>query len=466
MLAVVAVVLAALPAAAAAAPPANDAPEQAGDFTTFFAPNGTPRERAAVAELAEATADAGIPRCLGPDSFARTVWYRVPATSAARELTIEATGRTTDPVDLAAFVQPASGVNLGEPNSCSGEGAGGSEAAEDRTTAVSLRIPAGRTVLVQVGRRGPVGSAGDEQAILSLASADLPALAAPAGDSATGAPGVTRELFAVGGATLTEEDPAQPACPSRGSVWRDLGPAVGRTADITVRGDAVGTVTLFQGVRPDGENALACVNREREGSLRLSGVPVVTGERLWARVGTDRPAADAQARILVPATTVAPGSGGPGTPGAADGPGSASISFGGATGSPSSGGPNGSSTANDSAPCLTRAQGRTAATRTRITLVPGARRFSARQRNRRRALAVRVSLSLGPVCRLRVALVGPRGRVYARGTVSRLSGGRVLTLKRTRRLVRGTYRLRATAAGPATRRVRLLVSSRTLLRIR
>ena len=64
----------AVPASALAAPPANDTPERPGAFETFFAPNGKPGETAALAELREATPDAGVPDCLGPGSFARTVW--------------------------------------------------------------------------------------------------------------------------------------------------------------------------------------------------------------------------------------------------------------------------------------------------------------------------------------------------------------------------------------------------------
>lgn len=460
-LALAVLALAALPAAAAAAPPANDPADRPGEFATFFAPNGTPRERAAVAELAEATPDAGVPSCLGPGSFARTVWYRVPTGAASREVTVEATGRTTDVVDLAAFVQPGNGGNTTEPNACSGDGAGGSEATEDRTSAISLRVPAGRSLLIQVGRRGAPGAAEDEQAVVSLATTDLPGVPRPAGDSADGAPAASDAIFALGGATLTEEDPAQPACPARGSVWRDLGPAAGSTADLTAEGEAVATLTLFQGPRPTGENAVSCVNRERGGALRLSAVPVTRGERLWVRLGTERPAADATARLLIPPATATPATNGAGTtaPGASRASGAS-----GASGAP--GTPGTTSMTSSGAPCTTRAQGRTRATRTRVALALVGRRQTTRQRNRFRSFPLTVQVFRGPACAVGLDLIGPRGRVYARGTASRLAGRRALRLRRVRRIVPGTYRLRVSARSASGRTVRLITSSNPRLRIR
>src|SRR3954447_15759925 len=103
---VLAMALTAAPAQAAR--PSNDVPggAAAGLFMPYAAENGTPTLLQATAELAEATPDAGVPRCLGPSSFARTVWYRLPASPVTTEVTLEATGRTLDVVDLAAFVQP------------------------------------------------------------------------------------------------------------------------------------------------------------------------------------------------------------------------------------------------------------------------------------------------------------------------------------------------------------------------
>jgi hypothetical protein len=87
-----------------------------------------------------------------------------------------------------------------------------------------------------------------------------------------------------------------------------------------------------------------------------------------------------------------------------------------------------------------------------------------RVRNRFRVFPVTVQVRRGPLCRVRVALVGPRGRVYARTTVARLGGRRVVGLRRQRRLVPGRYRLRVTALQPSGKRVR--VPSRTRLRLR
>ena len=85
------------------------------------------------AELGEATADFGVPRCLGPASFARTVWYVIPPESAPHEISVEASGETLDVLDLAAFVQPqdAPGPVATQPNACDGIGAGGAAAVKE-----------------------------------------------------------------------------------------------------------------------------------------------------------------------------------------------------------------------------------------------------------------------------------------------------------------------------------------------
>src|SRR5688572_9799909 len=87
-----------------AAPPPNDAPIAAAEFSAYGAANGRPRDLQAVAELAEATADPGVPRCLGRSAFERTAWFRVPAAPTAQELAIDAIGHTLELIDLAAFV--------------------------------------------------------------------------------------------------------------------------------------------------------------------------------------------------------------------------------------------------------------------------------------------------------------------------------------------------------------------------
>ena len=159
--------------AAHAAPPSNDLPGAAAPFAPYTAVNGIPLEQQAFAELAEATPDPGLVRCLGDESFERTVWFFVPASSVAAELTVDASGRTLDPVDLAVFVQPEvttvpGGVNHTVPNACAGLGDGGASDAVEPGNAVSGRVPPNHPVFVQVGHRGAAGPPDDERAVLSL----------------------------------------------------------------------------------------------------------------------------------------------------------------------------------------------------------------------------------------------------------------------------------------------------------
>ena len=213
-----AIVVAALlfPAPAHAAPPANDAPAGAVAFSAVTAENGLVAEQQGLAELAEAAPDAGAPRCLGPRSFAKTVWFRVPAAGTPQRVRVEGTGpsgASADVPDLAAYVQPAGATAAapatGEPQACDGAASGGAAASVDPAAAVELRVPAGRDVLVQVGR-----SEGNTERVVAVLSAQpLETLPGPLGDEATRTPVVARDaavVVALGGATLTEEDPAQP----------------------------------------------------------------------------------------------------------------------------------------------------------------------------------------------------------------------------------------------------------------
>src|SRR4051812_38313948 len=97
------------PATPHAPPPPNDAPTAPMGFTQVTAENGTPQNQQGIAELAEATPDRNVPRCLGPQSFERTVWFVVPPAATPQEIEVEASGRTLDVVDLAAYVQPPNG---------------------------------------------------------------------------------------------------------------------------------------------------------------------------------------------------------------------------------------------------------------------------------------------------------------------------------------------------------------------
>ena len=427
---IAAVLLAALAPAAQAAPPTNDAPASPAAFESVNAANGQTFEQQAIVELAEATPDGGVPSCLGSSSFARTVWLRIPEHPAAREVAVEATGQTLAVVDLAAFVQPqgATAPVVAEPNQCSGAGAGGADEAEEPTSAVALRIPPNRSVLIQVGRRGPAGHPDEERALVTLAQASLGELPVPEGDAAVVAPAARggRNRVALGGATITEEDPAQPACPALASVWRRVHPGSNAERTISVDGRSVSTLTVFEGDVPTGENALDCVNRERRGDLSVR-VRARRGRTLWVRVGTDRPNSASVASLVVSARDE-------------------NVVDGGRGGSdPTPGGPGGGLPD-------TCASARPSKARVRGSSFSG----SAKALSRRRTLTLGVRLSGSSVCDVDVRLRGPRGRVYAVVRAVRLSGSERLRLVRVRRYAKGRYRLqvRAIDAFGDTRRVR------------
>jgi hypothetical protein len=421
---VLAAAVLALPAAARAAPPPNDSVTAPGTFQPFTAENGTPSELQATAELAEATADLGVPRCLGPASFARTVWYVIPAESAPHEMSVEASGETLDVVDLAAFVQPrgAPGSVATQPNACDGLGAGGAAAAEEPTSGISLRVPAGRAVLIQVGRRGTPGSAEDERAIVTLDDRALPAPPAPEpGDSANPATPLAAtnvdNVLPLTGATITDEDPAEPPCPSLGSVWRKVVPAKNGPRLISANGSQAATLTVFQGASPTGDNVLDCVDRAGAGALEM----LVQGKAhkpLWIRVGTDNPPDGGTASLRVePGTGAFVVDGGPG--------GFDPTSFGPGGGFPPECDRADASKASASGP-----------------LFKGALKTI----GNRSALTLTATIKKGPLCDLDARLVGPRGKVYAEARSIRLKGGRRrIRLVRMRKLVRGSYRLQMTA---------------------
>ena len=395
---------------AAAAPPANDSPAAAAQFEPYTAEDGVPAERQGIAELVEAQADPGVPRCLGETSFARTVWYWVPGTETPRELAIEASGRTLDPIDLAAFVQPlvTDAPVTALPNVCAGLGAGGSDIAPDRTSALTLRVPAHHAVFIQVGRRGPVGSADDERAVLSLAEIPLEALSRPGGDEA----GPTtqrirrsgRARISLGGATTTPEDPAVPACPSLAGVWRRVRVRATGVWAITAQGADASVLSAFAGrsaTSPNPRGFRGCVDRDGPGPMLLP-VRARRGQWLWIRVGTDRPPPFSEAFL--------------------------GFRRAGPRDEESGGG------------CL-------ASPRPRIggALVGTP---AARIRNRARTVALRVNVSRGPVCAAIFEMVGPRARVYARDEVPIVRGRRqAVRLRRVRRLRPGRYRVRVEAAG-------------------
>lgn len=284
-----------LPAAAHAAPPANDAPTAPAAFAPFTAENGEPTTLTAEAPLAEATADPGVPRCLGSRSFARTSWAVVPKAAVARVVSVSALTPSMEPDEapqLAAFVQPADGANTKEPQACD-EATG----LLDRSAAVELRVPAGRAVLIQVGQPA---AAKATRALLELQTTDLPDAAAPPSDRATAAralPLGRNRTIPLNGATLTEEDPAQPACPAGGTVWRKVRIRRAGTYRVLATGRTLGTLTAFVGSRPRGAGARDCVNRSRSDRMRLK-LKLRRGNVLWLRLGVDRTDAGT-AKLLV-----------------------------------------------------------------------------------------------------------------------------------------------------------------------
>ena len=396
--------LAAAPAASAERP-ANDLPQSAAPLEPYTAQSGVPGGRQGFAELAEATPDGGVPRCLGEDSFARTVWFRVPATAVPRELSIDAAGETTDGVDLAVFVQSSGTPLVSRPNACAGPGVGGADAADDPATEITIRVPSWRGLLIQVARRGNAGSAADERALLTVAETPLDLISTPPGDRiGLSTPSLRRNgtgRVLLGGASTTEDEPAQPTCPSMGSVWRRARPAKSGRMIVSVSGRRAVSLAVYRGAKPTARSQVSCVDREGNGPLTLP-VRVKRRKLLWVRVGTDRPSDNARARVALRRPRPGEGRSGGG--------------------------------------CLSKLRSSVS--------VRLAQTLPLKKRNRLREVAVSVRVSRGPVCRAELELVGPNDRVYARGQRAILrGGGEVVGLRRTRRLVPGRYRVRVEGAG-------------------
>ena len=293
-------------APAVAAPPPNDAPQGAVEFTAVTAENGTPTERQGIAEVAEATADPGVAPCLGPDSFARTVWFRVPAATAPRLVEVTGTGGSGQSAavpDLAAFVVGDGGAPV-EPQACDGPNVQAGPAVEGAAD-VAVRVPAGRSVLIQAGRPADQPP---ERIVLSSSVLILGDEGSPPGDRALDAPALalgTATRIDLSGATVSEEDPAQPACPASGTVWRRFTTLGSGVQQIRVAGDDATAVTAFVGAVPTADNAVACALRERAGAEIDLSVAAGRGDTVWVRVGTESDGGDAAATLAV---------GGPGAP--------------------------------------------------------------------------------------------------------------------------------------------------------
>jgi hypothetical protein len=288
-------------------------------------------------------------------------------------------------------------------------------------------VPGGRAVLIQVGRRGPVGSAQDERVLLSLDDRTITAPAfPPEGDYADpGTPAVKPGLTTsvpLFGATITQDDPAEPPCPSLGTIWRKVKPASPATKSpllITANGADLGTLAVFAGSTPTAGNALDCVNRSGRGALQML-IPAARARKpLWVQLGTDQPVEESAASLRV-----APGAGTlvvDGGPGGFD---------------PTPGGPGGG-LPNDCA--------KADAERAGIGGTPF--RGNVKRLNKRASITLPLKLTRGPICDVEVELLGPRGRVYASMRALSIRTGRhFLRLKRRpTKLAHGAYTLRVTA---------------------
>jgi hypothetical protein len=318
-------------------------------------------------------------------------------------------GASADVPDLAAYVQPAGASPTApltaEPQACDGAAAGGAATSADPAAAVELRVPAGRDVLVQAGR----SEGQSERIVLDLRTEALEALPGPRGDEAAQAPVIARDktvTVPLGGATLTQEDPAQPRCAAAGTVWRRVNAKRDGRHTITVRGDAVGALTAFVGREPRAGNALACANRtSRSGTLSVS-VPAKRRDVIWVRLGTDAVGKDAAARVAVASPASRP--------------------------------------------------------RLGLTLL------GSRQVARLRTVRARVSVSGAAVRGLVLRLQRRAGKrfvtVAAGGAAAVTRSGRkvTVTLKRTRRLRRGAYRLRVEASPAEGKGAKVRASGRTI----
>jgi hypothetical protein len=330
-------------------------------------------------------------------------------------------------------------VLTSEPNACFGLGAGGSDAAEEPTSGLTVRVPARRPVLIQVGARGAAAAAADEDALVSLSVDALADSGTPAGDRGDKTAPTARQnrsnIVDLSGASITEEDPAQPACPSLGTVWRKFRAGKAGKRHISVSGGSVNTLTVFRGKRPRGVNPVDCVNRETGGLLEMN-VPVKRRQYLWIRLGTDRPLDGAEAQLrITDGTRKTVIDGGPG--------GADPTPWGPAGGFPGA--------------CFTSDVKRARVRGSALRGSPGA--FNRLSRFR---LALRISGA--PICDAEVSLIGPRKRVYAQGRAVRLKGKPRVTLSRLRTFRRGAYRVRVTGMDLLGNRVNVRTSIRGTLR--
>lgn len=291
--------LALLGPGAAWAADASDAPSGAVALRTVTAENGPVNDLSAVLDPAGATADAGVPRCLGAPSFERTVWAWVPAAETASRVTVEVTaqaGSTAQP-DLAVFVQPPGGTrelpDVREPSACDGRELLGDGARGDAGSAATAVVGANQPLLVQVAWRG-----GDPDAplVVSAHRDPLTLPAAPAGDDPAGAPTVplgAALAVPTGGATLGPADPAEPWCQAPATAWRRVVLPRAGFYVVAASGDAA-TLTAFSDPL-SADSALACADAGDGGDTAVA-VRAPAGP-LWVRVGVDHPEAAGTASV-------------------------------------------------------------------------------------------------------------------------------------------------------------------------
>ncbi len=145
------------------------------------------------------------------------MWLEVPASETAQRVAVEVSspsGGTSEVPDVALYV----GGQHKRAQSCDGAAVG---SLATSAAAVEAVVPRGKTLLVQVGRGG---GQMEQRVIASLLAEPIKdAPRTPRGDIAHRSPSLEvgkRSKLVLAGATVTAEDPAQPACPAPATVWR------------------------------------------------------------------------------------------------------------------------------------------------------------------------------------------------------------------------------------------------------
>ncbi len=265
--------------------------------------------------------------------------------------------------------------------------------------------------------------------MVALEATDVTLARQPRGDVATAAPrlGQGTSTVNLAGATLTGEDPAEPVCPSLGTVWRKVVPGSDGPRLISVSGNDAATLTVFTGKKPTGDSALDCVVRRGAGSLQMV-VPAKRNKPLWVRIGVDSFVGDEEVAASVKngatTTVINGGSGG----------------F-----DPTPGGPAGGLPAACDAADATQAR-----------LSGPALKGRAGDYNRFVRIPLRIRVTGSALCDATVRLLGPGGHIYAQGRYPALRRGgvRTVTVPRYRTFVPGRYRLEATGLDARERRAR------------